>query len=52
VRDQRVWKQIAADGGEMNFRFTLSNASLPLSPAIRTAVTDALANTTTYRFST
>lgn len=52
VRDERVWKQIAADGGEMHFRYTIANPSLPLSPVIQTAVTDALGHTTTYRFST
>lgn len=52
VRDERVWKQVAADGGEIHFRYTLVNQSLPLSPVIQTAVTDALGHTTTYRFST
>lgn len=52
VQDERVWKQIAADGGEMHFRYTIANPSLPLSPVIRTVVTDALGNATTYRFST
>lgn len=52
VRDERVWKQIAADGGETHFRYTIANQSLPLSPVIQTTVTDALRYTTTYRFST
>lgn len=52
VRDERIWKQIAADGGEMHFRYTIANQRMPLSPVIQTAVTDAMGYTTTYRFST
>lgn len=51
VRDERVWKQIAADGGVMRFRYSLTNEAVALSPVIKTEVTDARGNTTTYRFS-
>ncbi len=52
VQDERVWKQIAADGGATHFRYTLANQSLVLSPVIQTAATNALGHTTVYRFST
>jgi len=52
VQDERVWKQILADGGEKQIRYTLSNERLPLSPVIKTSITDALGHETVYRFST
>ncbi len=52
VQDERVWKQILADGGEKQIRYTLSNERLPLSPVIKTSITDALGHETIYRFST
>ncbi|WP_350116092.1 RHS repeat-associated core domain-containing protein [Nitrosomonas sp.] len=51
VQDQRVWKQVAADGGEKHFRYTLANPSIPTSPVIQTVFTDARGHSTTYRFS-
>jgi RHS repeat-associated protein len=46
----RVIQQVQADGGVIKFAYTLLNPSVPASPVLLTAVTDALGNRTTYRF--
>jgi RHS repeat-associated protein len=45
----RVIQQIQADGGVIKFAYTLLNPMVPTSPVLRTDVTDALGNTTSYR---
>jgi RHS repeat-associated protein len=48
--DGRVSEQEQADGGKLTFAYTLFNPLAPTSPVVRTVVTDALGNQTTYRF--
>jgi RHS repeat-associated protein len=46
----RVIEQVQADGGRLQFEYTLFNPIAPTSPVQQTVVTDPLGNRTTYRF--
>src|SRR5262249_12834239 len=46
----RVIEQVQADGGVLRFAYTLLNPLVPLSPVLKTTMTDAMDHQTTYRF--
>jgi len=50
ITNPRVISQVQADGGVLNFAYTLLNSQVYTSPVLLTVVTDALGNQTSYRF--